>query len=350
MCVVTQHTGTDAPAPDHDASSGRPDQPRSRYGSQILGAGYYQPARVLTNHDVEQLVETSDEWIQQVTGIRERRIAADDETVASMATAAGRDALADAAVDPANVDLVVVATCTSEQRSPNTAARVAQAIGATTPVVLDISVACSGFVHALAVADQAISAGTASTALVIAAEKLSAFTDWTDRTTCILIADGAGAMVLGRTDRPGVSPVTWGTEPSLTDAVVIEPPTNTFRQTGKQVFKWAISEAAGHAAKSVSNAGYRLEDLGGLFSHQANLRIIEPLARQLGLSDRIVATDVVTSGNTSAASIPLAFAKMWQAGELPLDTPFLLFAFGGGFAYAGLVARTPRAVGQRPTA
>lgn len=345
-----QQSGPASPTPQHDAASGASNRPQPRYGSEILGAGYYQPSRVLTNHDLEQMVETSDEWIQQVTGIRERRIAADDETVPDMATAAARDALADARVDAASIDLIIVATCTSEQRSPNTAGRVAQAIGATAPVVLDISVACSGFVHALALADQAIAAGTATTALVIAAEKLSGVTDWTDRTTCILIADGAGAMVLQRTDRPGISPVTWGTEPTLTDAVVIEPPTNTFRQTGKQVFKWAISEAAGHAAKTVTNAGYRIEDLGGLFSHQANLRIIEPLARQLGLSDRIVATDVVISGNTSAASIPLAFAKMWQAGELPADTPFLLFAFGGGFAYAGLVARTPREIGQRPTA
>jgi 3-oxoacyl-[acyl-carrier-protein] synthase-3 len=331
----------DVPAADQHAEA-RTEQRMTRPGSEIIGAGYYQPSRVLTNHDLEQMVETSDEWIQQVTGIRERRIAADDETVTTMAVAAARDALDNAGITAAGVDLIVVATCTSEQRSPNTAGRVSQILEAPSPVAIDISVACSGFVHALALADQAIQAGTATTALVIAAEKLSAVTDWTDRTTCILVADAAGAMVLRRSSKPGISTVTWGTEPDLTDAVVIEPPTNKFRQTGKQVFKWAISEAAGYAAKTVTNAGYQVEELGGLFSHQANLRIIEPLARQLGLSDKIVATDVVTSGNTSAASIPLAFAKMWQAGELPPDTPFLLFAFGGGFAYAGLVAHTPR--------
>ncbi|QDP98887.1 ketoacyl-ACP synthase III [Microlunatus elymi] len=314
----------------------------TRHGSEIIGAGYYQPARVLSNHDLEGMVETNDEWIRQRTGIRERRIAGDDETVPMMATAAAQDALDNAGVTAAAVDLIVVATCTSDQRSPNTAGRVSKNLGTPSPVAMDINVACSGFVHALAIADQAIQAGTATTALVIASEKLSAVTDWTDRSTCILIADGAGALVLRRSDRPRISPVTWGTEPDLTDAVVIEPPTNKFVQDGKQVFKWAISEAAGYASKTVTNAGFQLEDLGGLFSHQANLRIIEPLARQLGLADKIVATDVVTSGNTSAASIPLAFAKMWQAGELPADTPFLLFAFGGGFAYAGLVAHTPR--------
>jgi 3-oxoacyl-[acyl-carrier-protein] synthase-3 len=323
-----------------------PPQPPSavppRHGSEIIGAGYYQPSKVLTNHDLEEIVETNDEWIRTRTGIRERRIAGDEETVPMMATAAAQDALANAGITVAAIDLIVVATCTSDQRSPNTAGRVSKNLGAPAPVAMDINVACSGFVHALAVADQAIAAGTATTALVIGAEKLSAVTDWSDRSTCILIADGAGALVVRRSSRPSISPVTWGTEPDLTDSVVIEPPTNKFAQDGKSVFKWAISSAAGYAAKTVTNAGYTVEQLGGLFSHQANLRIIEPLARQLGLTDKIVATDVVTSGNTSAASIPLAFAKMWQAGELPPDTPFLLFAFGGGFSYAGLVAHTPR--------
>ena len=313
-----------------------------RRGSEILGAGYFQPAKVLTNHDLESMVETNDEWIRQRTGIRERRIAADTETVPMMATAAARDALANAGIDASAIDLIVVATVTSEQRSPNTAGRVAVDLGAPAPVAMDLNVACSGFVHALAIADQAIKAGTATTALVIASEKLSSVTDWTDRSTCILVADAAAAFVIRRSSRPGISAVTWGTEPELVDAVAIEPPANKFAQDGKSVFKWAISEAAGYAAKSVTNAGYRIDELGGLISHQANLRIIEPLARQLGMADKIVATDVVTSGNTSAASIPLAFAKMWQAGELPPDTPFLLFGFGGGFAYAGLVARTPR--------
>lgn len=327
------------------AAAEQPIAPRpapTRHGSEIIGAGSFQPSKVLTNHDLEGMVETNDEWIRTRTGIRERRIAGEEDTVPTMARAAAQDALANAGVTAAAVDLIVVATCTSDQRSPNTAGRVSADLGAPSPVAMDINVACSGFVHALAVADQAIAAGTATTALVIGAEKLSSYTDWTDRSTCILIADGAGALVLRRSSRPGISPVTWGTEPELTNAVVIEPPVNKFVQDGKSVFKWAISSAASYASKTVSNAGYTMDELGGLFSHQANLRIIEPLARQLGLSERIVATDVVTSGNTSAASIPLAFAKMWQAGELPADTPFLLFAFGGGFSYAGLVARTPR--------
>lgn len=329
-------TGSD-PAADRTDVTNPPTLP----GAAVIGAGYYQPERVLTNHDLESMVETNDEWIVQRTGIRERRIAAEDETVPQMATQAARDALANAGLSAGTVDMIIVATCTSPQRSPNTAGRVAQALGAPAPVAIDINVACSGFVHALAVADQAIRAGTASTAIVIAAEKLSDYTDWTDRSTCILVADGAGAMVLQRSETAKLSTVTWGTEPQLADTVVIEPPTDRFAQDGKQVFKWAISEAAAYARKTVGEAGYRMEEMAGLFSHQANLRIIEPLARQLGMSDKIVATDVVTSGNTSAASIPLAFAKMWQRGELRPNAPFLLFAFGGGFAYAGLVLHTP---------
>ena len=310
-------------------------------GSRLVATGHYQPERVLTNDEMATIVETSDEWIRLRTGIATRRIARDDETVVDLAEAAGRDALASGDITADEIDLVIVASCTSDQRSPNTAGRVAQRLGLNGPAIIDVNVACSGYVHALAVADQAIRAGSATTALVIGAEKLSAYTDWTDRTTCVLVADAAGAMILQRTDRPTVSDVTWGSVPELTDAVRIEPPTEKFAQEGKSVFKWGISAAEGLARESVRRAGYELSEIGVFVSHQANLRIIEPLARQLGLTDVIVATDITASGNTSAASIPLAFSKLYRADELPADTPTLLFGFGGGFAYAGLVIRTP---------
>lgn len=288
------------------------------------------------------MVETSDEWIRQRTGIVTRHIAADDETAADLALRAARAALADSGVDPATVDMIVVATCTAQDRSPNIAGRVSVALGTAHPVVMDINVACSGFAHALAVADQAIRAGSATTAIVVGTEKLSAFTDWTDRSTCVLTADAAGAFVITRSDRAGIGPVVWGSEPQLASAVRIEAPTHTFVQEGKSVFKWAISQAAGYARQTVERSGYEMSDIRALVSHQANLRIIEPLARQLGLDHAIVATDVTVSGNTSAASIPLAFSKMWHDGTLPTDAPVLLFGFGGGFAYAGQVVRTPR--------
>lgn len=313
----------------------------ARIGSVLVGSGHYQPERVVTNDEMATIVETSDEWIRQRTGIVTRRIAAEDETVVDLAEAAARDALVSTGVPAAELDLVVVASCTSEQRSPNTAGRVAERLGLNGPAIIDVNVACSGFVHALAVADQAIRAGAATTAIVIGAEKLSQFTDWTDRTTCVLVADAAGAFILRRSDQPTVSDVTWGSVPELAGAVRIEPPTHKFAQEGKGVFKWGISAAEGLARKSVERAGYQLSDIGVFVSHQANLRIIEPLARQLGLTDAIVATDITASGNTSAASIPMAFSKLHREGRLPADTPALLFGFGGGFAYAGLVVRTP---------
>ncbi|WP_152365713.1 beta-ketoacyl-ACP synthase 3 [Microlunatus speluncae] len=314
----------------------------ARVGSVLVGAGHYQPERVMTNDEMATIVETSDEWIRQRTGIVTRRIAADDETVVDLAEAAARDALTSTGVPIAEIDLVIVASCTSDQRSPNTAGRVAERLGLHGPAIIDVNVACSGYVHALAVADQAIRAGAATTALVIGAEKLSAVTDWTDRTTCVLVADAGGAFILRRSDQPTVSDVTWGSVPELAGAVRIEPPVNKFAQEGKSVFKWAISEAEGLARKSVERAGYELSDIGIFVSHQANLRIIEPLARQLGLTSAIVATDITASGNTSAASIPMAYSKLARAGELPADTPALLFGFGGGFAYAGMVVRTPK--------
>lgn len=310
-------------------------------GSEIIGVGHYQPERVLTNAELTTMVETSDEWIRQRTGIETRHIAADDESATDMAIEAARMAVADSGIDPATIDLIAVASCTSEERSPNIAGLVSVALGTPSPAILDISVACSGFSHTLAVADQAIRAGAATTALVIGSEKLSLVTDWTDRTTCVLTADAAGAFVIRQSDPARISRVTWGSEPTMADAVRIDRPEYKFAQEGKTVFKWAISKAADYARETVTKAGYELGEIEVLVTHQANLRIIEPLARQLGLDTAIVATDVTSSGNTSAASIPLAFSKMWHNNELPADVPALLFGFGGGFAYAGQVVRTP---------
>jgi 3-oxoacyl-[acyl-carrier-protein] synthase-3 len=309
-------------------------------GSRIVGVGSYQPDRVLTNEELSRIVETSDEWIRSRVGIETRRIA-DTESVADLAIGAGLDALQHAGVDAGDLDLIIVATVTAQDRSPSTAGRVSAGIGARNPAVFDINAACSGFTHALAVADQAIRAGSAGTALVIGAEKLSDFTDWTDRSTCVLVGDGAGALVLQASDSPGVGPVHWGSVPELSHAVRIEQPTLQFQQEGMSVFRWAISQAAKLARRTCEMAGILPEELAGFVPHQANLRIIEPLAEQLGIPRTITARDVVTSGNTSSASIPIALAKLIRGGQLPPDSPVLLFGFGGGFSYAGQVVRTP---------
>ncbi|MGP9681592.1 beta-ketoacyl-ACP synthase III [Brachybacterium sp. AOP3-A1-3] len=311
-------------------------------GSAIIGTGHYRPERVLTNIDLESIVETSDDWIRRRTGIEERHIAAESATVAQMATHAARAALEDAGIEPSEVTQVIVATCSDEERSPSAAGRVAQALGLSAPAAFDIGAACSGFSHALAVADQGIRAGASHTTLVIGAEKLSAKTDYTDRTTCILTADGAGAAVVQAATEPGIFPVVWGTVPDLVDAVTISPPSGCFSQNGRQVLGWALREAPGIAERVVAAAGLQMSDIDVFVPHQANLRMIEPLAAALDLrEDAIVADDVTTSGNTSAATIPLAISRMREAGRLPAGATALLLGFGGGFSYAGQVVRLP---------
>lgn len=311
-------------------------------GSRIIGTGHYRPERVLTNRDLEQMVETSDEWIRQRTGIEERRVAADEQDVAHLAAEAGRAALADAGVDPSEVTQVVVATCSNQERSPSAAGRVAQLLDLPGPAAFDVSAACSGFEHALAVADMSIRTGTSTTTLVIGAEKLSAVTDYTDRTTCILTADGAGAMVLTAAGEPTISPVVWGTVTDLADAVVIGPPSGTFSQSGRQVLGWALREAPKISRRIVEAAGLTMADIDVFVPHQANLRMIEPLAAALDLrEDAVVADDIITSGNTSAATIPLAISRLREAGRIPAGATALLVGFGGGFSWAGQVVRLP---------
>ena len=309
-------------------------------GSALLGFGHFQPSKVLTNHDIEQLVDTNDEWIRTRTGITERRIATDADDTTTMAMAAARMALADAGLS--DVDLVIVASTTSETRSPNGAARVSAELGFAGPAVIDINTACSGFEYALALADQSISAGVAETALVIGSETLSRITDWTDRATCVLTADGAGAVVLGASETPQVSPVVWGSVPELADAVVVEGTPPVFSQNGRNVMRWALTGSVKEANRVLERAGLTMDDIDVLAFHQANLRIIEPLAKGLGATERhIVLKDIEVSGNTSAASVPLALSKAWHAGELPRGGRALLFGFGGGFTFAGQVVRLP---------
>ncbi|HEX4790571.1 MAG TPA: beta-ketoacyl-ACP synthase III [Actinospica sp.] len=310
--------------------------------SRITALGHYQPTEVLTNADLERLVETNDEWIRSRVGIRERRIAR-TESVADLAAQAGAKALAASGKSAADIDLVVVATTTAIDRCPNTAARVAAELGLTAPGAMDVNTACSGYSHALAVADHAVRAGASRAALVIGSEKMSDVTDWTDRSTCVLVGDGAGAAVIEACDDEqwGVGPVFWGSAPEKGRTVLIEGDVPRFSQEGQAVYRWVTGEVAGLARRACAAAGIEPSQLAGFVPHQANLRMIEPLARQLGMQDKVVARDVVVSGNTSAASVGLAFAKLVETGELRSGDLVLLFGFGGGIAYAGQVVRCP---------
>ncbi|MPZ26223.1 MAG: beta-ketoacyl-ACP synthase III [Micromonosporaceae bacterium] len=312
-------------------------------GSRIISLGHYQPARILTNDDLAELVDTNDEWIRTRVGIAQRRVAG-DETVADMAAAAAEKALAGSGLTAADIDLVAVATCSSVDRCPNVATRVAARLGITAPAAYDINTACSGFSYALATADHAIRAGAARNAIVIGAEKLTEFTDWTDRATCILFGDGAGAAVVTATaagEPTGIGPVLWGSAPERGDVVVIEGWRPYIQQEGQAVFRWATTTLPGLAREACQRAGVEPAELAAFVPHQANLRIIDPLARKLGAPDAVVARDIVESGNTSAASVPLAWSKLVERREIPSGAPVLLFGFGGGLTYAGQVVRCP---------
>jgi 3-oxoacyl-[acyl-carrier-protein] synthase-3 len=310
-------------------------------GTRIAAVGHYQPAKVLTNKDLAGMVDTSDEWITSRVGIRTRHIAGPDEPVDELAAHAAAKALAAAGLTPGDIDLVLVATSTAIDRSPNMAARVAARLGIPSPAAMDINVVCAGFTHALATADHAVRAGGAVRALVIGADKMSEVTDWTDRTTCVLVGDGAGAAVVEAADEPGIGPVLWGSVPEMGHAVRIEGTPPRFAQEGQSVYRWATTQLPPIARKACEKAGLTPADLAGVVLHQANLRIIEPLAEKIGAVNAVVARDVIQSGNTSAASIPLAFSKLVEQGAVRTGDPVLLFGFGGNLSYAGQVVRCP---------
>jgi 3-oxoacyl-[acyl-carrier-protein] synthase-3 len=313
--------------------------------ARILAFGGYQPARVVTNDELAQTIDTSDEWIRSRVGIASRRIAGPEESLADMAVAAGGKALAGSGLSTDDIDLVIVATCTPESPIPNTAATVALRLGITAPGAYDLNAACAGFCYALAAASDAVRGGSAANVLVIGAEKLSQWVDWTDRSTAIIFADGAGAAVVGpvtdEQEEPGIGPVVWGSAGELSDKIAIKDRDSFIVQEGQAVFRWATTALHPVAREACRRAGVEPTDLAAFIPHQANLRIIEAIARKIGAPQAIVATDIVTAGNTSSASIPLAIARMIERGELPSGSPALLMGFGAGICYAAQVITVP---------
>ena len=314
-------------------------------GARVLAFGGYQPTRVVTNDELAATVDTNDEWIRSRVGIASRRIAAPDETVADMATAAGGKALAGSGLEAADIDLVIVATCTPEVQIPNTAATVARRLGILAPGAYDLNAACAGFCYALASASDAVRSGSARNVLVIGAEKLSQWVDWTDRSTCIIFADGAGAAVVGpsgpQDGGPGIGPVAWGSDGTMADKIFIKDRDSFIVQEGQAVFRWATTALHPVARLACERAGVDPAELAAFIPHQANLRIIEAIARKLGAPNAKVADDIVTAGNTSSASIPLALSRMLERGEIPSGAPALLIGFGAGISYAAQVITVP---------
>ena len=309
--------------------------------TRILALGGYQPDRVVTNDELSKTVDTNDEWIRSRVGIVERRFAGPDESVADMGVAAGAKALAASGLAPADIDLVIVATCTAESPMPNVAASVASRLGIIAPGAYDLNAACAGFCYALAAASDAVVAGSARNVLVIGSEKLTSWVDQLDRSTCIIFADGAGAAVVGPSETREIGPVAWGSAGDVADRIIIPSRTGFLTQQGQAVFRWATTALTPTALTACERAGVKVEDLAAFVPHQANLRIVEAIARKLGIPREKVATDITHSGNTSSASIPLALAKMADRGELESGKPVLLLGFGAGLCYAGQVVTVP---------
>jgi len=313
-------------------------------GARILAFGGYQPARVVTNDEVGSMVDADDEWIRDRVGIVSRRIAAPDETVADLAVAAGGKALAGSGLAAADVDLVIAATCTPEVMIPNTAPTVARRLGIPAPGAYDLNAACAGFCYALAAASDAVRAGSARHVLVVGAEKLSQWVDWTDRSTCIIFADGAGAAVVGPatgTAGPGIGPVAWGSAGEMADRIFISDRGSFIVQEGQAVFRWATTALHPVARLACERAGVDPAELAVIVPHQANLRIIGAIARGIGAPQATVANDIVTAGNTAAASIPLALSRLRERGEIPSGSLALLIGYGAGICFAAQVIRLP---------
>jgi 3-oxoacyl-[acyl-carrier-protein] synthase III len=309
-------------------------------GTRILALGEYQPDNVVTNADIARRVDTNDEWIRSRVGITERRIASADEGVVDMAVAAGGKALAASGLGPDDMDLVIVATCTMPGQIPNAAAQTAHRLGVRAPGAFDINAACAGFCYALSAASDAVRAGSARHVLVIGSEKLSDYVDWDDRSTCVIFADGAGAAVVGPSQTPGIGPVVWGSAGDRVDKIYLREQ-RYLHQEGQSVFRWATSELAPVAQEALRRAGVPPEELTAFIPHQANLRIIEAIARKLGAEQALLARDIVTAGNTSSASIPLALSRMIGRGELASGSTALTLGFGAGLTYAAQVIEVP---------
>ncbi|GGM06139.1 beta-ketoacyl-ACP synthase III [Nakamurella endophytica] len=314
-------------------------------GARVAGLGHYRPDRVVTNDDLAQTLDTNDEWVRTRVGIQERRFAGPDESVVSMGAIAAAKAMAEAGVTAADVDAVIVATCTLPTQIPHAATQIAGRLGIHAPGSFDVNAACAGFCYGLEVAAQAVRSGAATTVLLVGSEKLTDWVDPTDRANAIIFADGAGAVVVTGADTEGVGPVAWGSAEDLTETINIPDRASFIHQEGQSVFRWATTAIAPVAERAVRMAGLELADVDVLVTHQANLRIVDAIARKLvsaGARDDLrVARDIVTTGNTSSASIPVALDRMRAAGEVASGEVVLAIGFGAGLTYAGQVFRCP---------
>ena len=327
-----------------------PSRPDS--GLKVAGTGVYLPARILTNEELEKLVDTSDEWIMTRTGIKERRIASEQETSTFMGVAAARQALAQAKTKAADLDLILTATVTPDSMFPSSSCRISAEIGAAGCPAFDLQAACSGFLYGLIVADQFLKTGAAKNILLVGTERLSSVVDWRDRNTCVLFGDGAGAVVVrSEPGQGGILAFDWGADGASADLLHLknpmargkatEPPAPTHPdcivRAGKEIFKQAVTAMAESSRRTMEKAGVKLGDIACVISHQANIRIIDALVEKLKFPRERCFANVHRYGNMSAACIPVALHEAGPERKLKKGDKVLLVAFGGGLTWASAI-------------
>ncbi|WP_413809780.1 ketoacyl-ACP synthase III [Streptomyces sp. OE57] len=323
--------------------------------ARILGVGGYRPTRVVPNEEILKHIDSSDEWIRSRSGIATRHWAGPDETVATMSVEAGGKAIADAGLTPEQIGAVIVSTVSHLKQTPAVATEIAHLLGTGKPAAFDISAGCAGFGYGLTLAKGMITDGTAEHVLVIGVERLSDLTDLEDRATAFLFGDGAGAVVVGPSKEPAIGPTVWGSEGDKSDTITQTLPWDVYReqnaadvrypalrQEGQAVFRWAVYEMAKVAQQALDEAGVSADELDAFIPHQANMRIIDSMIKTLKLPEHVtVARDVETTGNTSAASIPLAMERLLATGQAKSGDTALVIGFGAGLVYAATVVTLP---------
>ena len=324
--------------------------------SRILSVGGYRPPRVVPNSEIVDKIDSSDEWIQQRTGIQTRHFADENESLIDMATKASEIAIKRAGLTAQDIDAVIFSTISYPFQAPSAATELIIRLDNPNAAAFDISAACAGFCYGVGIASDMVRNKTANNVLVVGAEKLSDFTDPYDRATAFIFADGAGAVVIGPSDSAGIGPTIWGSSAETRDAITLQPSYLEYKknpgktdlgwpnisQQGQTVFRWAVYEMAPVALKAIDAAGMKPEELAAFIPHQANERIIESMAKSMKLPDSVViARDIRTTGNTSAASIPLAMDALLKENPLLHSKPALLIGFGAGLVYASQVVELP---------
>lgn len=320
--------------------------------TRIYALGASRGHQTVTNDDIAGPIDSSDEWIRQRTGIVTRKRADKEQSLIDMAAEAANEAIAKAGIQPTDIGTVILATITFPYQTPSGASLLAEMVGAHGAAAYDISAACAGYCYGIAQADALVRSGTSKFVLVVGGEKLSDFIDPTDRSISFLLGDGAGAAVVGPSDHPGISRSVWGSDGANWDKVGMTSSILDFRdgkaqwptlvQEGQSVFRWAVWEMAKVAKQALAEAGLEASDLSALVTHQANIRIIDELAKQLELPESVVvARDIVDTGNTSAASIPLAMHRLLSEGKVKSGGYALEIGFGAGLAFAAQVVELP---------